>query len=235
VSRISAASRRSPGRFVSYDDALLSKEFSLVGILREAFARTTVTTTGSAYSPEFLTILFHAYIVFLRDRILASDCATPIIVDSYYYKILAKCRLARFVNDTVFGWWRSFPQPAHVIYLDVDIDEAWSRSGEGKSLNALEYYGDTPTRAGFERFQSDLQAAMLREVEGLDLKRLRLSGNLHNVANTIEKIIVPETTRSGGPMTEHSIFNGAYGALSTPAPRQIKKIRRTARRLTRKR
>ena len=181
-------SRRLQGHFLSYDDTALGGQYPIVNKLREAIAVDVLSRIGSTYSPDFVISLFHAYMVFLRDRLLEAGDDKPVIVDSYYYKLLAKCSLAGLANDAIFALWRSFPQPKQIIYLDVAADVAWRRS-EGRGLNALEFYGSAPTRDGFELFQVSLRHAMLREVAGIQLRTLDSSGAVNSVVSAVETMI----------------------------------------------
>jgi thymidylate kinase len=182
-------SRRLQGYFLSYDDAALGGKYPIVNRLREAIAVDVLSRIGSTYSSDFVISLFHAYMVFLRDRLLDAGDDKPVVVDSYYYKLLAKCSLAGLANDTLFALWRSFPQPKQIIYLDVAADVAWRRCEEGRRLNSLEFYGKAPTRDGFELFQVNLRHAMLREVAGIQLRTLDSSGAVNNVVSAVETII----------------------------------------------
>jgi thymidylate kinase len=187
--------------FISYDQGILGHEYSLVGRLRDAFVLEALPGVGSVYSSDFVISLFNCYMTFLRDRILASGSDKPIVVDSYYYKILAKCVLAGFGNDSTFALWRSFPQPNHIIYLDVDTEFAWLRSGEGRRLNSLEYYGREPSRGGFKAFQNDLRDFMMKEIVGANLKKLESVGEIEDLASTIARMIsstAPARAQSSG-------------------------------------
>jgi thymidylate kinase len=173
---------------ISYDDGMSGSESALIGCLREAFRNEVISQISSVYSPELLISLFHVYMVYLRDKIRTFGCHKPIIVDSYYYKILAKFLLVGLTNDNIFQLWRSLPKPKQIIYLDVDTETAWQRSRAGQSLNRMEYYGSKPTRIGFQRFQTDLRDVMLREVAGIKLEKLRISGKT-DALSAVEHII----------------------------------------------
>jgi thymidylate kinase len=123
-------------------------------------------------------------IVYMRDRALRCH-ASFVLVDSYYYKILAKCMLFGLVSEPIFALWRSFPQPRHVIYLDVDPATAWRRSGEGARLNAFEHYGGQGGREPFERFQADLRTLILREIRGLPVSALTARDDVDATAKVV--------------------------------------------------
>jgi thymidylate kinase len=156
----------SPWHCVSVDDDGLAPEHRLLADLRRRLVRDVLPRVGSAYSDDFVAGLLQLAVLHLRDRVLAAGDA-PVLVDSYYYKILAKCRLAGVRENPMFAWWRSFPQPARVIWLDVAPETAWQRCGEGAEANPLEYYGDRPDWPDFEEYQTDLRKVMLEETDRL--------------------------------------------------------------------
>lgn len=149
---------------VSYDQEFVRTDCGLVNELRDRFITRALRSMGTSYSADFVVTLLQAAVIYLRDQIMCADPQRPIVVDSYYYKILAKCVLTGLVNESLFLWWRSFPRPRQVIYLDVDPATAWRRSGEGSRLNLFEHYGDTPTWESFRRFQVDLRRLMAEEI-----------------------------------------------------------------------
>lgn len=152
---------------VSLDDDFLEPSHSLIGRLRRNLVTDVLPGLHDGYSLDFMVSLLQTATVHLRDTIERSSTDAPILVDSYYYKILAKCRLAGVESHPVFDWWRTFPQPDRVIFLEVSPSTAWNRCGEGAATNSLEHYGKRPDQASFERFQSDLREAMWHEVQHL--------------------------------------------------------------------
>lgn len=155
-----------PWQLVSLDDAWLAPEHRLLADLRQHLVRQVLPRVGTSYSEEFVAGLLQLAVLHLRDRVLAAG-DTPVLVDSYYYKILAKCRLAGVRENPMFAWWRSFPQPARVIYLDVAPATGWQRCGAGAVANPLEFYGDRPEWPLFEAYQTDLRKVMLEETAHL--------------------------------------------------------------------
>ncbi|MGP3966755.1 hypothetical protein [Streptomyces sp. 6N223] len=148
---------------VSTDDDLVAGEHGLVTRLRRMVVKDVLPGLGTAYSPDFLAELLGAAVVYLRDQLERQEPGVPVLMDSYYYKILAKCRLAGLDEHPLYAWWRSFPQPREVIYLDVSPETAWRRSGRGARLNPLEYFGPRPAWLGFESYQTNLGKLMLEE------------------------------------------------------------------------
>jgi thymidylate kinase len=157
---------------VGVDGEFLGQEHAVISQLKRALVADTLPRLGSVFSTDFVVSLLQTAVVYLRDRILQADRRTPVVVDSYYYKILAKCRLIGGDDHPVFAWWRSFPRPRRVLYLDVAPDVAWSRCAAGARVNRLEHYGHTPDRDSFELFQSDLRKLMLDEVRDLPVAHL---------------------------------------------------------------
>ncbi|TPQ18653.1 hypothetical protein FGD71_030085 [Streptomyces sporangiiformans] len=156
---------RLPGwRMLSTDNAFLGPEHELVRRLRRHVVEDVLPNLGTSYSADFLASLLQTAVVHLKDQVGCQDGDVPLLMDSYYYKILAKCRLAGVGSNPMYSWWRSFPQPRAVVYLDVSAASAWRRSAEGARLNPLEYFGEHPEWLGFESFQKSLRKLMLEEV-----------------------------------------------------------------------
>lgn len=170
---------------MSTDEAFLGPGHAFVGELRRGVLGHVLPGLGTTYSPEFLVSLLQTAVVHLRDEVARGGDA-PLLMDSYYYKILAKCRLAGVELNPLYDWWRSFPQPDLVIYLDVSPVTAWHRSGDGAALNALEHFGDRPEWSGFERYQKGLQKLMLEEVERVPLTMV---GEQPDVARTASAVL----------------------------------------------
>lgn len=184
------AEATSPWRLVSVDDAFLGPEHGLIGRLHRALFADALPALGTAYSPDFATTLLQAAVVHLRDQVAA--CPDPVLVDSYYYKILAKCRLLGGEENPLFAWWRSFPQPGLVVYLDVPPETAWRRAGDGRDLNALEHYGSEPGPAAFAAYQADLRKLMLEEVRHLPVQVVDGRAGVAATVRTIREALADE-------------------------------------------
>lgn len=155
---------------VSTDDEFVSDEYDLIPRLRNDLVAEVLPAVRRRWSPDFAAGLMQMAVLYLRDQVERAAEArpgTPVLVDSYYYKILAKCRLAGLGGEGLFAWWQSFPQPRRVLFLDVSAETAWRRSRAGAATNPLEHYGDDPGWPGFRQFHDDLRAALLREVAAL--------------------------------------------------------------------
>lgn len=150
-------------RVVSYDDRYLEND-PLIGRLRRHWVDDAFVRAGQRYSPELVLSVLHTIVLHLRDRLAEGAGEDRVIVDSYFYKLLAKCRLLGVRHDPTFDHWRSFPKPRGVLYLDVPPEIAWVRSGHGARLNAFEQHPGTAGPEGFVRLQSQLREAALEEV-----------------------------------------------------------------------
>ncbi|MFD0550673.1 hypothetical protein ACFQ0X_16880 [Streptomyces rectiviolaceus] len=96
-------------RLLSVDDARLAPEHTLIGRLRRNVVK-DVAPHPDDWSPEFFASLVQTAVVHLRDQLLRDEgSGRPVVVDSYYYKLLAKCRLAGAPDSPLFAWWRTFP------------------------------------------------------------------------------------------------------------------------------
>jgi thymidylate kinase len=170
---------------VSYDRGLLDPNAPLVGRVRDEFFGEALKEPGR-YSPDLVLTIMQVAVVHLRDQVAAAPPGR-VIVDSYYYKILAKCRLLGLSNEALFSWWRGFPQPDGVVFLDVPPHVAWRRSGCGADVNGTEYYGDEPTEAGFRAFQTDLRQTLLAEVADRDVTVVAQPDGLAEAVETVER------------------------------------------------
>lgn len=151
---------------VSHDAPYLG-EHPLIAKLKRSWIQDGLIWTGTRYTPELVLSVMHTVILHLRDQIERQVGPTPVIVDSFYYKQLAACDLLGAGHEPTFAYWRTFPQPEGVLYLDVPPEITWERSQRGAMANAYECYGDAVTREGFVRLQTDLRARMLAEVGGV--------------------------------------------------------------------
>lgn len=179
-----------PGwRFVSVDDAFLPPGHELLGKLKRQLVKEALPVLGRTYSADFAAALMQTAVVHLRDQLTAPSGRGPALVDSYYYKILAKCRLMTAGEHPMFAWWRSFPRPRRVLYLDVPPELAWRRSGSGARANRSEHYGEHPCRASFTAFQADLRRLMLAEVRHLPVSVLAPRRTVGQTAQAIKEVL----------------------------------------------
>ncbi|MDN3352439.1 hypothetical protein [Actinomadura sp. DC4] len=182
----------SPWRLLSVDDAFLGPAHRLIARLRRDLVTETLPALGTAYSPDFAASLMQTAVVHLRDQVAAYRPLGPVLVDSYYYKILAKCRLLGAGESPLFAWWRSLPQPGRVLYLDLPHETAWRRSGEGAGLNPLEHYGERPEQAAFAAYQADLRKIMLEEIRHLPVSVVDARGTVGQTVRAIREVLADE-------------------------------------------
>ncbi|MFE7168821.1 hypothetical protein [Streptomyces sp. NPDC057616] len=179
-----------PGwRTLSTDGEHVREEHRLIARLRRDVVEDVLPEVGGAYSTEFLASLLQTAVVHLRDQVEHTNPAAPLLVDSYYYKILAKCRLAGLDENPMYAWWRSFPQPRAVIYLDVSPKSAWRRSGDGARLNRLEHYGTRPEWFAFESYQKNLRKLMLEEVRRLPVTMIGEQPSTARTAQAVREVL----------------------------------------------
>ncbi|NDK23994.1 hypothetical protein FSY75_05795 [Streptomyces sp. TR1341] len=183
------AGRLPDWRALSTDDGLVGPEHTLVTQLRHHVVKDLLPKLGTDYSPEFLAGMLQTAVVYLRDQIERHDPAVPLLVDSYYYKILAKCRLAGVQANPMYTWWRSFPQPRAVVYIDVSPETAWRRSDHGARLNPLEYFGERPEWLGFESYQKALGKLMLEEIRDLPVTVVDEQPDLARAADAVVEVL----------------------------------------------
>ncbi|SCF77236.1 hypothetical protein [Streptomyces sp. MnatMP-M17] len=182
-----------PGwRTLSTDDELVTAEHRLITQLRRNVIKDVLPGLDAAYSAEFLASLLGTAVVHLRDQLerqIRQDPEVPVLMDSYYYKILAKCRLAGLEGHPLYAWWRSFPQPRAVIYLDVSSETAWRRSGQGARLNPLEYFGRRPEWFGFESYQKNLRKLLLEETGQLPVTVIEEHSGTARTAEAVREVL----------------------------------------------
>lgn len=177
--------RRPEWRLLSTDDALVPPQHALIGRLRRNVVDDVLPALETSYSADFLASLLQTAVVYLRDEVRRQDGAAPILVDSYYYKILAKCRLAGVQGNPMYTWWRSFQQPQAVVYLDVSPESAWRRSADGTRLNPLEHHGARPEWPGFESYQKNLRKLLLEEVRDLPVTIIEEQPSVGRAADAV--------------------------------------------------
>lgn len=176
-------------RLLSTDSRFVDAEYGLVRELRRGVVRDVLPGLGRTYSMDFLTSMLQTAVVHLKDRIEAQDPGTPVLVDSYYYKILAKCRIFGARHNPMYTWWRSFPQPAGVVFLDVAPETAWRRSRAGELLNPLEYLGETPEWFSFESYQKSLRKLLLEEVRHVPVTVIDEQPSAARAAEAVMEVI----------------------------------------------
>lgn len=153
---------------VSHDDRFLGR-YPLVAKLRHGWIDDALVWTGKRYTAELVLSALHPVILHQRDELSRRTGTGPVIIDSYFYKVLAACSLLGVSHEPTFDYWRSFPRPEGVVYLDVPPEVTWERTGRGTRVSAFEHYGEAVSREGFINMQADLRTRMLAEVKDLPL------------------------------------------------------------------
>src|SRR5262249_34450951 len=123
---------------VSHDDRFVGG-YPLVATLRSCWVDEALVWAGKRYSAELVLAVMHAVILHQRDQLARQAGPEPVIIDSFYYKVLAACSLLGVSHGPTFDYWRSFPQPEGVVYLDVPPEVAWERTGQGAKASAFEH------------------------------------------------------------------------------------------------
>jgi thymidylate kinase len=197
-STILSALRTSPGfRVVSYDDADVADSFPAISKLRRLWVSELFERRAVRYSREVVLSVLEAIVLHLRDQALQPTRGGTVVVDSYYYKLLAKCRLTELCDQRTQQHWRSFQQPKQIVYLDVDPMCAWERSERGAGLHSFEHYGAVNLES-FVRFQSDLRSAMLEEARGVPIKHVDGNGDAATVLQKVRGILQASATTVEG-------------------------------------
>ncbi|WP_225726922.1 MULTISPECIES: hypothetical protein [unclassified Nocardia] len=190
---LSVLAAESGWRVVSVDEQFLDARHRLLATLRRHLVDDVLAAEPGTYSREFAIGLMQCAVVYLRDRIAEVEPGTRVLVDSYYYKMLAKWRVVGVADDhPLLAWWRSLPQPRQVIYLDVDPETAWHRSGRGTQLNPLEYHRDSiPDHrySSFVSYQRALREAMFDEIGALPVHVVRQRSGIGATAAAIRKVL----------------------------------------------
>jgi thymidylate kinase len=179
-------------RLLSVDGGFIAPEHAVLSALKKALFNQTLPGLGTHHSADFVTALLQTAVVYLRDRIFDGAPGQPVVVDSYYYKILAKCSLIGASAKPMFDWWREFPQPRRVLFLDVDPVTAWARSGNGALANRMEFHGPRADRDSFIEFQTDLRSALLDEVVRLPVELVSGTGDAGATLARVHEVIADE-------------------------------------------
>jgi hypothetical protein len=182
-----ALRRLPPGgwQVVSYDDPHV-RDYPVIRRLRRTLFLDAYLHIGRPYSAELAFSLLTPIVWYLRDEAVRRAREGPTLVDSYYFKLLGKGIVSGIADPATTALWRSFPQPRGVVFLNVDPEVAWQRTGGPANINPFEHYGTEPSRDSFIGFQRDLRAAMLHEIRDLDVTVVDASRPPHEVAADVE-------------------------------------------------
>lgn len=172
---------------VSPDGDLLQDGYVVVSQVKRYILSHILQRGQACYSSAFVLSCIHLLIMYLHDQVSAAmrRPASVVLVDSYYYKLLAKCMLKDLVDHELFALWRALPRPDRVILLHAEPEVLWQRSGRGEHLNPFEHYGTRPDRDAFLRFQEDVIQQMLREVEPCEVDLIHARGTVTETRDQI--------------------------------------------------
>jgi hypothetical protein len=184
---------------ISYDDPYLQR-YPVVRWLRESAFFEAYRQVGQPYSADLAFSLLTPIVLYLRDELLRLSADGPAVVDSYYYKLLAKGIITGLADEPASAVWRDllYPRPQGVIFLDVDPEVAWNRSCG--AVNPFEYHGAEPNWEGFARFQRDLRRAMLDQVKELPVVMVDANRPAPQVADDV----IAALCRAGMPQDRFS-------------------------------
>lgn len=177
-------------RIVSYDDPYV-RRYPVIRSLRNQLFFDAYRGIDRPYSAYLVFSLLTPIAWFLRDEALRQAAHGPTVVDSYYFKLLAKGVITGITDPETRTLWRSFPQPDGVIYLDVPGPVAWRRAGGPEHLNPFEHYGPEPNRDRFLDFQRDLRDAMRHEIRHLDVVTIDATASRAQVTRELRAVLRP--------------------------------------------
>jgi hypothetical protein len=169
---------------VSYDDEHVPAHYDFVRRLKPELMN-HILPAAASLSPDLVIAWLHVGVLYLRDLSLELRERGNVIVDSYAYKLLSKCVLKGYAEHPIVRSWRDLPPPDEVILLETPAEHLASRVPSFEQLNPLEHYGDKPTREGFLRFQSDLEAEMRRATAGLPVRAISADAPREVLAQTV--------------------------------------------------
>jgi thymidylate kinase len=94
------------------------------------------------------------YEYLVRPRI---EAGLTTVLDSYYYKLLAKERLLGFAHPALEQLCAELPQPDGIIYVDVDPRESYRR--KKGCFSSYEHFG-APSQDSYVAFQTQLAMSL---------------------------------------------------------------------------
>ena len=202
-------------RLASTDAEFLRPPYTILPELRRLFLDLVLPNASRLLSPDFVLSGLQMPLVYLRDQALAEASEGPVLVDSYLYKALAKCLLLGMANDRTLAFWRSFPPPDGVLFVQVHPGEALRRARAAGGPNGFEHYSHAGSEAGFLEFQRDLTALMLREVAGVPTTMLDGHARPADIARDLLEQIQRRDPR---PRPGRRIDERSQPTLAQPGP-----------------
>lgn len=94
----------------------------------------------------------------------ALEQGEDVLLDSYYFKLLAKERLLGFAQPALETLCRQLPQPDGLILIDTPPELSWSR--KAGALSVYEHFG-TPTEANYLAFQRGIETSLRKATRAI--------------------------------------------------------------------
>jgi thymidylate kinase len=159
-------SQRAEIEVVSLESLAASSRYDFVATARRVLFDKVL---AGKYTDQLKLSCLHLTVMCLHDAVSRARLERPVLVDGYYYKLLAKAMVFGFADPALVAAWRALPRPTRVVHLAIDPERAFDRIGRAEKINALEHAGDVPSREAFVRFQRRMITCMLDEVSGIEL------------------------------------------------------------------
>jgi thymidylate kinase len=169
---------------VSYDDDMLESRYAVLSQLRRALD--TALQGGVEYSADFLIAGLSLVTFYLRDEMQRRRHGASVLVDSYHYKVAAKCRIFGLDRGRTNLPWQNFPQPDLVIMLRTEDEVLWARASRRTWLNRFEHHGRCPERESFVSLQRELVASLRELARGVPLVEVDAGAPLAEVCDRVE-------------------------------------------------
>lgn len=83
---------------------------------------------------------------------------TDVVLDSYYYKLLAKERLLGLMHPSLEALCCELPKPDALILIDTPPETSWLR--KKGDLSSYEYFGNVPSKDNYLRFQRGIAESL---------------------------------------------------------------------------
>jgi len=181
-------------RVISKETIVANESTQLLQTIEQVFFDIIAKNHSDKYPAEFMLSGFQMILSCMIQQIESSTHNINVIVDSYYYKVIAKCILRNWTNNKIFALWRSFPQPDKVIFIDTSPYVMWQRCNNGKKLNPFEHYGRDGNIQEFCQFQLDLRNTMLSEITTLPVAHVDGNKDLDSVIYEVNALILAKPT-----------------------------------------
>lgn len=162
------------------------KELSSVTLLPRLFPDLNPPETLRRLGPNSRAAQF-CYLAALEYEMIvqpALAAGKTVIVDSYWYKFVAKMRVLDMAAPFLYPVCQSLPSPDRIIFLDTPLELARERKSE---MNFFDCNGDA---ANFMTFQEALRRTMLDFVAGLPLTRLDGRASIDDLLDRVAEICV---------------------------------------------